>query len=267
MLVLLAALASVALLAAELPRATTHGARERDVSAWTSPNARPLSDSQAAALVTRRPETRPANAVANRYVPGAAELAAFHAAQGRARRTGGLDNPLTAYVTGRSGIVHPSTDDLIQWVSHKWGIPTDWIRADMVVESDWKQSQRGDLTTVSAPHYALYPGFSRVAGSSNVYASLGIAQVKWLTDGSVGPGTEPLRWQSTAFNLDYFAATVRYYYDGYCSWCEGRYHAGQRWNSIGAWDSPQPWEDAKSRAYISVVQAALDGRAWTHLGD
>jgi hypothetical protein len=241
------------------------GPKEHDVTAWAPPGAAPLSDSHAAALVTRTPENRPANATANAFVPTDAALAAFHAAQSRARSKG-VYNPLTAYVTGRPGIRDPSTDDLIQWVSHKWGIPTDWIRAQLVVESDWRQAQRGDLEGVSARWFRLYPGFSRVSRSSGVYQSLGIAQEKWIPNGSVGAGTEPLRWQSTAFNLDYYAATVRYYYDGDCSWCSSAYRAGQAWKSIGAWYSPQPWGNVAAGRYVAAVKIALDQRPWTRSG-
>jgi hypothetical protein len=241
-------------------------AREHDLTAWAPPGTRPLSDSQAAALVARQPENRPANATANNYVPTAAELAAFHAAQKKAAHAKGDFNPLGAYVTGRPGITDPSTDDLIQWVSHKWGIPTDWIRAQMVVESSWHQAQRGDVAAVGARSFRIYPGFSRVAGTDSVYQSLGIAQEKWLPDGSVGVGTEPLRWESTAFSLDYYAATVRYYYDGDCSWCTAGYRAGEAWNSIGAWYSPEPWHNAGSRGYIRAVQSALAQHLWTRPG-
>ena len=202
------------------------GATEHDVTAWAPPGARPLSDSQAAALVTRQPENRPGNAAANDYVPTNVQLAAFHAARER-RRADGDFNPLTEYVTGRPGLEDSSTDDLIQWVSHKWGIPTNWIRAEMVVESSWNQAQLGDRAVVGEALYRSYPERSRVAGTDSVYTSLGIAQVKWLPEGSVGIGTEPLRWESTAFNLDDDAATLRYYYDGLCDWCSRPYSAGR----------------------------------------
>ncbi len=240
------------------------GPREHDVTAWAPPGERPLSDARAAALVTRVAENRPGNAAANDYVPTDAELAAFHAAQARAR-TRGVYNPLTVHVTGRPGIAHPSTDDLIQWVSHKWGIPTNWIRAQLVVESDWRQDQRGDSSEVSARWFRLYPKFSRVSGR-HVFESLGIAQEKWIPNGSVGAGTEPLRWRSTAFNLDYYAATLRYYYDGDCSWCSSSYRPGEAWNSVGAWFSPQPWGNSEAASYIAQVRAALAEHPWTRAG-
>ena len=240
--------------------------QEHDVSSWAPPASRPLSDARAAALVTLRPESRPGNAAANDYVPTAAQLAAFHVAQRTAGDANRDFNPLTGYVSGRPGIAHPSTDDLIQWVSHKWGIPTDWIRAQLVVESNWNQGQRGDLAALGAAAYRRYPGSSRVAGTHSVYESLGISQEKWLPDGSVGAGTEPLRWKSTAFNLDYYAATIRYYYDGDCSWCSAGYRTAQAWDSIGAWFSPQPWRNPGARAYVRKIQNALAQGIWTQPG-
>jgi hypothetical protein len=241
------------------------GPREHDVTAWAPPGTPPLSDAAAAALVTRQPENRPGNTAANDYVPTDAQLAAFHAAQDRDRDDGAFD-PLTRFVTGRPGIRDPSTDDLIQWASHKWGIPTNWIRAQLVVESDWNQSQLGDRRTVDETRYRTYPRRSRIAGTDAVYESLGIAQVKWLPSEAVGIGTEPLRWESTAFNLDYYAATLRYYYDGYATWASPHYRAGEAWSSVGGWYSPAPWDNPGARAYIGKVRAALAGRAWTEPG-
>jgi hypothetical protein len=120
-------------------------------------------------------------------------------------------NPYFRYVDGHDGLRHPSTDDLIQWVAHKWGIPENWLRAEYVLESYWNQFQLGDDTRVISSWYHLYPYQSLVPHTSNVYQSLGIAQVRWTPNGAVGPGTEPLRRESTAFNLDEQAATVRLY--------------------------------------------------------
>jgi len=64
--------------------------------------------------------------------------------------------------SGRSTLAHPSTDDLIQWTAHKWGIPEDVVRAQMAVESWWRQSDMGDLTAESDP--GAFPAFSCPAG-------------------------------------------------------------------------------------------------------
>jgi hypothetical protein len=260
-LVLAAAIAAV--LSDDDPAAEV---KKHDVRTWAPPRTKPQSDAQAAALVDREPENVQGNTRRNRYVPSLAQLAAFRAARNEHGQTTMEANPLMQYVTGRPGLRHPSTDELIQWVSHKWGHPTDWIRAQMVVESHWFQGHLGDRRTVPPAWYGRYPAFARVPGGDQVYESLGIAQVKWRPDGSVGAGTEPLRWKSTAFNLDTYAATVRYYYDGDCNWCTGGYSAGQAWNSVGAWYSPHPWANANALRYVRKVRQALNDRAWTRIG-
>jgi hypothetical protein len=236
---------------------------EHDVTEWAAVRSRPLSDAAAAALVTPTPENRPENRAANDYVPTRAQLAAFYKAQ---RDGKGVRNPLAFAVTGRPGLKDPSTDDLIQWVSHKWGIPTDLIRAQISVESYWRQTERGDTAIVDVPTSRLYPSFARIAGTRRVYESVGIAGEKWLPDGTIGAGTARLRWDSTAFNLDYYAATLRYYYDGYCSWCTRGYHAGEAWGSVGAWFSPNPWDNAGALQYIGKVKAALAQHVWAQPG-
>jgi len=242
------------------------GVKSRGERAWGSPRTQPRSDVRAAALVVREPEDVRGNARPNRYVPSRAQLAAFGAERNNHGQTTVEANPLTQYVTGRPGLRHPSTGELIQWVSRKWRIPTDLIRAQMFVESRWRQGYRGDLTAVPAGWYGRYPGFSRVPGGDQVYQSLGIAQVKWRPDGSVGAGTEPLRWKSTAFSLDDYAATIRYYYDGACDWCTPGYSAGQAWNSVGAWYSPNPWANANALSYVRRLRQVLKDRAWTRIG-
>ena len=136
----------------------------------------------------------------------------------------------------------------------------------MFVESRWRQSHLGDLRAVPPDWHGRFPRFSRAPGGDQVYESLGIAQVKWRPDGSVGAGTEPLRWKSTAFNLDYYAATIRFYYDGDCGWCTPGYSAGQNWNSAGAWFSPHPWANANAFMYFRKVRKVLKDRAWTRIG-
>jgi hypothetical protein len=239
--------------------------KTRDVHAWPRPGTMPLPDARAAALVTRTPETVPGNAKANHYVPARTQIAAFRAARNADGQSNRRSNPRSRYVTARPGLHNPSTDALIQWVSHKWRIPTDWIRAQLVVESGWRQGFLGDPEGVPSDWYLRYPAFARIAGGDRVYQSLGIAQVKWMPDGSVGAGTEPLRWRSTAFNLDYYAATIRYYYDGACRWCGHGYSPGQAWNSIGAWYSPRPWANADAQNYVLEVQRVLRNRSWNRL--
>ena len=233
---------------------------------WAPPGTPPLSDAQAAACVVHQPENRPDNATANAYVPSDAELQAFHAALNDYGQRADDDVTERRYVTGRPGLTDPSTDDLIQWVAHKWGIPEDWVRAQMAVESWWHQADLGDRATVSSSWYTLYPAQARIAGTSDVYETMAISQVKWKPDGSDDPGTEPLRWESSAFALDVYAAKIRYFYNGDCSWCGSGYAAGQDWNSIGGWYEPYPWGNSGQASYIAQVQNDLAGRVWAQPG-
>jgi hypothetical protein len=233
---------------------------------WATVGSRPLSDAVAAALVAHRSEIRAGNAAANAYVPSDAELAGFHAAHDSYGEAESYFNPLRRYVTGRSTLAHPSTDDLIQWAAHKWGIPEDVVRAQMAVESWWHQSAMGDLTSESDP--GAFPAFSCPNGGPRCYESLGLAQDRWRPDGSLNPGSEPLRWKSTAFNLDLYGANIRFYYDGYAArWGSGMtdrgYGAGQDWMSIGAHFEPYPWNNPGQRDYIAKVKDYLARRIWT----
>jgi hypothetical protein len=227
---------------------------------WRPVGSLPLSDSAARARVSPTPEDRPENSAENAYVPTSAELDAFHnSVFGGGPNAGDrhdAHNPLIAYVTG--GFTG-TTDEILQWAAHKWGIPEDVIRAVAVVESYWYQHAMGDRR--DGVDASRYPVRSRI-DSDSVYESLGIVQVKWRPDGSLNPGTEPLRWRSTAFNVDYAAAGVRYYYDGYATWAGPGYAAGQEWESIGAHYSPSPWRNDKQLEYIARVKGCLTERPW-----
>jgi len=221
-----------------------------------------MTDSAAAALITPRPEIRPLHKIPNSYVPSNQELAAFYSSY-----QSYFNDSLRQYVTGRPGLQSPSTDDLIQWAAHKWGIPEDWIRAEMVLESKWNQSMLGDFASVNCSLYNLYPPQARSVSNSSgcyVYQSMGVMQCKWVggTQG-VGSGTEPLRWKSTAFNLDFYGHYVRWLYDGGCSWC-GPLYVNNAWQSIGGWYGGGG--NPASQNYISSVQRILAARTWAQPG-
>lgn len=262
----------------ERHRATAWAACNRNDRSKETSTFHPLSDARAASLVTHQAEDRRYNArpflvggrayaAANFYVPTNAELHRFRHARTSLGQPVLQFNPYFRYVDGRDGLRRPSTDDLIQWVAHKWGIPEDWLRAEFVRESFWNQFQLGDEAPVSQQWYRAYPPQARVANTRDVYQSLGITQVKWAPDGSVGPGSEPLRWKATAFNLDYQAAMVRFYYDNpqdaRSSWGDRSYVPCQPWNSIGGWFEPYPWENAGQESYVRQVRQHLANRDWT----
>lgn len=236
--------------------------KEQTTWAAASTGQIPLTDAQAAAAVVHKPETRPANATANSYLPTETEVAAFKAKKNPSGQTVVQYNRLQGYVSGQSHLSNPSTDDLIQWGAAKWGVPVDWLRAEYVQESNWNQSGVGDFRSgtevCGQPSYAF--------ANNGTYTSLGITQVKHYCNESQGTGSEPLRWKSTAFNIDYQLANVRYYFDGLCSWCGTGYSAGQQWPSIGAWFSPSPWNNSGAVDYQNKVKAILAEQRWAKAG-
>ena len=228
----------------------------------------PLSDSDAAAHVRPAAETRPANASANADVPSDRQLRRFHASKDENGMPITQVNPYSARVTGHFA---GTTDEIIQWAAWKWGIPEDWLRAQYVDESDWHQSALGDRTYVGLRNATRYPPRSREKDSRGddtgyVWQSMGITQVKWRPDGTRNPGTEPLRWKSTSLNVDYEAATVRFYYDDpkgqRSAWGDSSYKPGNAWLSIAGWFRPYPWDNPDQRAYANEVRSILVKRSW-----
>lgn len=255
-------------LSRDIPRGAVHSYGWRVLAAprgaqtsWRAVGSPPLADATAARAVVPEPEVRAGNVQANDYLPSDSELAAFHAARGDQGETEAAFSPWRRYVTGRSGLTNATTDELIQWTALKWGIPVDVVRAQMAIESWWHHEVRGDRTAVANPQD--YPAFSRIPGTSDVYQSLGISQVRW----PIHPGTEPLRWRSTAFALDVYGAEIRFYYDGLAArWGHGMtdrgYGPGQEWLSIGAWFNPYPWNNAGQQDYVRKVRGYLSDRVW-----
>jgi hypothetical protein len=247
-------------------------------NAWIAPQVQqtsnsylytPLSDSAAATCVAHVGEAVPGNAAANMYAPTDPELAAFHATLDNNGKTPDNEWWYPRYVTGRPGLTSPSTDDLIQWASHKWGIPEDWLRAQAVQESDWQQGALGDLRSENSADWQAYhdanPAYC--PNSTQCYESVGLMQIKWQpAPRDEGAGTEPLRWKSTAFNLDYTAATERFYHDNpngwRAVWGDASYRPLDDWLSVCAHFSPYPWGNSGQLSYCSSVQSHLAARDW-----
>jgi hypothetical protein len=215
---------------------------------WRAPASPPLTDAQAAVCVAPSGENRPQNASQNAKAPNAAELDAFHTARDSSGRTPAEYNPNFAHVTGAAALYGlRSTDDMIEWAAYKWGVPEDFVRGQMVMESGWSMLQKGDRRDWAMPVAHLYPELA-VIDADSVWESLGIAQIRWRHTVPWNPGVEPLRWQSTGFALDYSQALIRYYYDGYCDWCGGGYAAGDpdgayRTYVSGSWSEGQWYAD------------------------
>ena len=213
---------------AEPPAAPAAGER-----AMTRPvGAAVLSDAEAAARVRRSGwEPRPGNAAANQRTPEPGELDTFLADNISVYRA---HKPLvTGNFTG-------TTDEIIQWAAHKWGLDEDILRAVVVKESWWRTQAVGDNGL-----------------------SFGLTQIKV----TYHAGTHPLSAASTAFNVDYYGALFRYYYDGHADWLDEMdkgqdYAAGDLWGAIGAHYAGR-WHTPAADGYIASVQRHLDQRTWT----
>jgi hypothetical protein len=231
----------------------------RPQTSWRPPGSAPLGDAQAAACVARSGENRPQNSEQNAKAPTAAELDAFRTARDTSGRTPGQYNRNFAHVTGAAAAYGlRSTDDLIEWAAYKWGIPEDLVRGQMVMESGWSMLQTGDRRDWTSAVSSLYPALA-VIDSDSVWESLGIAQIRWRHTVPWNPGVEPLRWQSTAFALDYSQALIRYYYDGLCDWCGGGYTAG---DADGAYRTYVSGSWTEGQWYADGVRANAASKPW-----
>ncbi|MGH2504341.1 MAG: hypothetical protein ACRDID_17680, partial [Ktedonobacterales bacterium] len=80
-------------------------------------------------------EPRPQNMAANHAVPTGAQVAAlgvWGSSMGLDPRANHLRQQMTGNFTG-------TTDEILQWVACKWGVPVDVVRAEAVIESNWNQ--------------------------------------------------------------------------------------------------------------------------------
>jgi autotransporter family porin len=190
-----------------------------------------LSDAEAAAHVRRSSwEPRPGNATANQRVPQPGELDAF------------MKDNISVY-SGHKALVTGNftgtTDEIIQWAAWKWGLDEDVFRAVVTNESWWRMSAVGDGGL-----------------------SYGLTQIKT----TFHAGTYPLSNTSTAFNVDYYGALFRYYFDGHARWLNDmdkgqNYAAGDMWGAVGAHYAGR-WHTDAANGYIADVKRHLDQRTW-----
>ncbi len=215
-----------------------------------APGAALPSDAACAQQVRTVSEQRSDNAVANATKPaaGSFSLAPLGPQNGYDSRTSQLEARVTGNFTG-------TTDEIIQWASCKWGFDENVVRAIAVTESDWHQSQLGDVTTNAA---LCPPGLSVPCARS-----FGIHQVTWNSD---PVGTYPWSQKSTAFNLDASLMVHRICFDGYMQWLRNigytTYTAGDVWGCVGQWYSGN-WYDAGANTYVAKVKGYVSTQPWT----
>jgi autotransporter family porin len=200
----------------------------------------------------------PSDAACSAQVRSAGEVRALNATPnaraGRPALSGAYRNRVTGNFTG-------STDEIIQWVACKWGLPTDVVRAQVTVESWGRQYNLGDWTSNGSHCPPGHPlGADGRAGQCP--ESLSLLQIKYRFHEDVFPAVE----QSTAYGLDYAYAMWRSCYEGTQGWLNdverGRdYAAGDAWGCVGRWYAGR-WYTSAAQTYIDRVQSDLTGKRW-----
>ncbi len=190
---------------------------------------KPLSSKAAAKRVRRNGfEPRPQNGPENSAVPSAQEVSSWRQA---------ADMPYEDLVNGR---FRGTTDEIIQWTAHKWGLPEDVVRADAVVESYWDMEALGD----NGDSFGLFQNRRpfHCDGDCSIFRDY------------------------TAMNADYFGGWIRAIFDGKMTWLndveQGRpYKAGDLWGSLGVHFSGR-WYTEDALGYIDKVRGVLRDRTW-----
>lgn len=195
-------------------------------------------------------EPRPDNYAANHRVPTAQQIAGL-APWGPGRQ-------ITGNFTG-------TTDEILQWVSCKWGIDVNIVRAQAIAESNWHQNQRSDQTNDAS---LCPPG---TWNGTSCYQSYGILQIKYVDSKTAWPMSR----DDTAFNAEYTYRSIRGCYEGWTTYSYlydrtpvvgyPRYHPGDIWGCVGSWYSGS-WYDQGALAYIKSVKMYMANKQWLQPG-
>ncbi|MEP6298260.1 MAG: hypothetical protein ABJ382_13110, partial [Ilumatobacter sp.] len=211
------------------------------------------SGAQCASLVRPSAENRPANASAN-ATPGT----------GPNNRFPRVDGDFTG-----------TTDEILQWVACKWGIDEDLVRAQIVGESYWNQSNQGDFSTdptACSPYFGIgnYPPQSNGDRQhiGECPESFGLGQVRWLYHQEAFEDANAIL--SSSYNLDYTYAVWRDCYEGNLGWLNsvdgrGDYRAGDVEGCLGVWFAGR-WYTPGAEQYIAAVRTNLAERVWERSG-
>lgn len=182
--------------------------------------------------IWRTGETRPMNTAANSTVPRRALPGwpswAFD------------DSSYRRHVNGRYA---GSTDQILQWAACKWQVPVDVLRGVAAQESWW------DATTIGDEGQSFGLMQVKVGAATNTGVTVGMAQ-------------------ASAWNVDYYAATLRACLDGHMVlWRDHpeltsrAYTSGDLWGCVEAWYTgvgPTEW----SAWYPARVQQYMTERRW-----
>jgi autotransporter family porin len=215
----------------------------------------PRSDATCASVVPSEAEVRPQNATANHTVPPSPASVTWSPNLSYWTKFIADRDDVTGDYTG-------TTDQILEWVSCKWGIDVDLIRADAWVESGWYQSTMGNNCGTAGE------------------ASYGVLQVMNKNcSGDWVNGGYPYTQDDTALDADYWGADIRACYDGAFynggSWLYNGQTIAQviaqhgdpyaLWGCIGFWASGA-WYTSGAQTYINTVQSDYTSQPWRSIG-
>ncbi len=164
-----------------------------------------------------------------------------------------------------------TTDEILQWVACKWGIDEDYVRAQVLVESNWNQAALGDFTTTASacspahPIGTYPPQFTGdTTHTGQCPESVGLGQVRYPYHQAAFADLNAVT--SSAYNLDYVYGVWRACYEGQFTWLNqaerGRdYVAGDATGCLGVWFAGR-WYTQAAQGYISTWYTTLGTRAW-----
>ena len=237
-------------------------------------------------------EPRPLNAEANSRVPDPAAVREAFTARPRSD-TGGFKTRWDSWLLRRvDGAFTGTTDEIFQWAACKWGLADNLLRAIAVRESTWYQDATstsgacvpnwgcGDLVLEPTRATRRYcRGLTTVGGYDyeadheagicpKTFSIMGIMSwqdPRWGRFPGNQNGTFPFNRDSTAFAVDYLAASLRGCLEGWEPWLANTgtrpYRRGDVWGCVGSWFAGA-WRTPSAMAYIARVRRALDRRTW-----
>jgi hypothetical protein len=215
-------------------------------------------DAEAAALVHRSGwEIRPGNVRYNHTTPKGLRLVP------RDPAARAYDPKWNTYVLNRiTGHFTGTTDEILQWVAAKWGVPDDLIRTIAFLESHWNQSNYGDFVH----DRAQCPVGISAHPCPVSFGIVGTKSTSWA-------GLFPWNRYSTAAAADALGGWLRGCYEGWVWWLRdhgetshGRYAAGDLWGCVGAWYSGD-WHDGvvgipSAENYINRARKVYRSAPW-----
>lgn len=162
----------------------------------------------------------------------------------------------------------PETDELIQFFACKWGLDDNWIRAQAVAESSWRQRFGGDWHPDTGSNCAANAPRRVVNGVTECAESLGLTQVRTrFRPAEISPWV----FDSTSYHLDYYAWEFRGCLEGQKfvgnpNNPQGLSAANDLPNCIANWFSGCWPMSCNGTNYYNTVKSHHDNRTWLQSG-